>query len=184
MFSKIDSHFNNRTRGIAAIGALAFALVWAILWDIFPMQFYSFFFADTIGSNIQLILINTVVLLPFFWLFTKLSRTDLSFSGTVLLNILLVVGVEYVFSIFLFSDYFFICVIAVIIHAAINILPFGSAAVRDGKAPKGMNAPAPKAEKAIKKQPLISVIWAASFAFAVDAVSFGLFFIVAHIYVQ
>ena len=100
----------------------------------------------------------------------------------MLVNILFLSAVDYVFSIFLFSDYFYLCIIAVVLHAAVNIWAFGSARVRDGKAPKGMKAPLPEAEISIKKQPLISVIWAAVFAFVTDIVSFGLMYIIAHLY--
>lgn len=182
MFSKIDNYFTDRKKGFAAIAALGFAVLWAVLWLVFPMEFYSIFFMSIIGSNVLLVLINTVVLLPFYYIFTKLTRTDLSFCKTVLVNILCLVAVEYVFSIFLFSDYFFICVLSVIAHALINIWVFGSAKIRDGKAPKGMNAPAPKAEISIKKQPMITIIWAAAFAFAVDAAGFALFYIITHIF--
>lgn len=184
MFSKIDKFFTDKRKGFAALGALAFAVLWAFLWNVFPMEFYSVFFADIIGSNIMLLLLNAVVLMPFFYIFTKLTRTDLSFCKIVLLNIVCLAAVEYVFSLFLFSDYFFWCIIAVVIHALINVWGFGSAKVRDGKAPKGMNAPAPETEISIKKQPLITVIWAAVFAFAADAAGFALFYIIAHIFVD
>lgn len=182
MFSRIDNFFTDKRKGFAAIGALVFALLWMFLWNIFPMEFYSLFFADIVGSNILIILLNTVVLLPSFYIFTKLTRTDLSFIKTVLVNIFCLAAVDYVFSIFFFSDYFFWCVIAIVLHAAVNVWVFGSARVRDGKAPKGMKAPMPETEKSIKKQPLISIIWAVVFAFVTDIISFGLMYIIAHIY--
>ncbi len=183
MFKRIDAYFTDRRKGIAALCALGFAVLWMILWKIFPMEFYSLFFASAVGSNIQLLLMNSVTLLPLYWVFTKLTGTELSFSKTVLSNILLLIAADYLFSIFMFSDFFFICIIALAVHAAVNVWTFGSAEVRTGKAPKGMNAPAPTGERAIKKQPLISVIWAAAFAFVSEAVSFALLYAIAHIYV-
>ena len=182
MFTKLDKYFTDKKRGIFALGAIGFAILWMILWYIFAMPFYSLFFGSNIGSNIQIVLLNLTVLFPFFWLFTKLSGTDLSFSKAVLMNVLLAAGVEYVFSIFMFSDHFYICVIAYIVHALVNIWTFGSAGVRGGKMGKGMRAPEVKPEAAIKKQPVISIVWAAAFSFTVDAAAIALMYIIAHIY--
>ena len=176
MFKRLDAYFTDRRRGIAALGAVGFVVLWLILWKIFPMEFYSLFFASAVGSNIQLLLLNGVVLFPLFWIFTKLTKTYLSFSGTVLANLLLLIAADYVFAVFMFSDFFFLCVIALIIHAAANVPIFGSAEVRAGKSQKASG------EKSIKKQPLITVIWAAAFAFTSEAVSFALLYIAAHIY--
>lgn len=184
MFTKIDKYFTDKKKTVFAAGALLFAFLWAFLWNAFPMQFYSLFFADPVGSNVQLVILNTVVLLPLFYIFTLLTKTELSFSKTVLLNILLAAAVEYVFSIFLFSDSFYWCVIAYVLHSAANVWTFGSAGVRDGKAPKGMRSPEVKLVPAIKKQPIISVIWAAAFSLCADAAGVGLMYVIAHIYVD
>ncbi len=182
MFNKTDKYFTDKRKLIFAAGALVFALFWAFLWNAFPMQFYSFFFADMIGSNVQLVILNTVILFPLFYIFTLLTKTELSFSKTVLLNIFLTAAVEYVFSIFLFSDSFYWCVTAYILHTAANVWTFGSAGVRDGKAPKGMRAPDVKLVPAIKKQPVISVVWAAAFSLCADAAGVALMYVIAHIY--
>ncbi|MDE6594564.1 MAG: hypothetical protein K2K44_00985, partial [Oscillospiraceae bacterium] len=60
MFNKIDKYFNDKRKLIFAVGALAFAVLWAFLWNAFPMPFYSLFFADNVGSNVQLVLLNIV----------------------------------------------------------------------------------------------------------------------------
>lgn len=182
MFNEIDKFFSDRRKAIFAVGAVGFTALWMILWNLLPMQFYVIFFASRIGSNIQLALLNLVVLFPLFYVFTKLTRTDLSFCKAVLLNVLLVAAVEYVFSVFMFSDRFYICVIAYVIHSAVNIWTFGSADIRDGKIGKGMRAPAVSRESAIKKQPMISAIWAAVFSFSADTAGIALMYIVAHIY--
>ena len=182
LFRKIDGFFTKKRKIYAAAGAVVFALIWLVLWNAFPMPFYSFFFANAIGSNIQLVLLNTVVLLPMFCIFSLLSKTELSFSGAVLLNILLIAAVEYVFSIFMFSDHFYICIIAYILHSAANIMTFGSAEILSGKNMKGMRTSGEKTVKAIKKQPVISIVWAAVFSFVSDAACIALMYIIAHIY--
>lgn len=182
MFAKIDKYFTDRKKLVFAAGALVFALLWTVLWNTFPMEFYSLFFANPAGSNVQLVLLNIVVLLPLFYIFTRLTGTELSFSKTVLLNILLAAAVEYVFSIFLFSNSFYWCVLAYILHSAANVWAFGSAGVRDGKAPKGMRAPEAKLVPAIKKYPIISIMWAAAFSLCADAAGVALVYVIAHIY--
>lgn len=181
MLSSLDKFFTVKRRGIAALCALGFAVIWMMLWKLFPMEWYVMFFSSIIGSNIQLVLMNGVVLLPMFYVFTKLTKTDLSFGKTVLLNIILTAAVEYVFSIFMFSDKFFLCVIALILHGAANVWVFGTAEVTDGKNTKGMRGEVTRVA-AIKKQPLISVIWAAAFTFVTDAAGVALLYIIARIY--
>lgn len=182
MFKKIDKYFTDKRKLIAAVGALVFALLWSVLWDAFPMEFYSIFFANAVGSNVQLALLNFTLLLPLFYVFTKLTGTELSFSKTVLMNVLLAAAVEYVFSIFMFSGKFYLCVIAYLVHAAANVWAFGSAGVREGKSPKGMRAPEARLVPAIKKQPLISIMWAAAHAFTADAAGVAMVYVIAKIY--
>ena len=167
MFKKLNDYFTDKRKFIFAAGAVVFALLWLFLWNAFPMQFYSLFFAGIIGSNIQLALLNAVVLFIMFWVFSKITALELSFSKTVLMNIFLTAAVEYVFSIFMFSDYFFLCVIAYIIHAAINIWTFSSAESR---------------RKGVKIHKLIPIMWAAAFTLATDAACIGLMYIIAKIY--
>ena len=180
----MDDWFTLKKRGIFALGAIGFALVWMFLWNAFPMQFYSFFFYKTsiVGSNIQLLLLNAVVLAPLFWLFTKLTKTGLSFSKMVLVNVLLLIAADFIFSIFAFGGRLYICIIALLIHILINVWVFGSAEAIGKKAPRGMNAPSPKGKAAIKEQPVVTIVWAAAFAFVSEALSFSLLYIVAHIY--
>lgn len=182
MFKKADSYFTDKMKAVWAVGAFAFALLFAVLWNLFPMVFYSVFFANTVGSYVLLALISLVVLLPLFWLFTKLSKTDLSFCMAVPMNVIPVIAVEFVFSVFFFSDARLWCIVAVAVHSLLNILTFGFAEIRGGKAPKGMNAPAPKGERVIKKQPVLAVVWAVAYSFVADVVSFLIFYAVAQIF--
>ncbi len=55
MFTRIDKYFTDKRKLAFAVGALVFALLWAFLWNAFPMPFYSIFFADITGSNVQLV---------------------------------------------------------------------------------------------------------------------------------
>lgn len=187
LFRKIDAYFTDLRKGISAIAALAAAVIYLILWHCFPMQTYSLFYANAIGSNLLLVLLNIVVLLPFFYIFTKLTKTELSFCKTVLVNIICITAVEYVcatmFLVFNSNLYWYLsCIGAVVIHIGINIWSFGSVKTRDKKILRGMKAPLSDNRCAIKKQPLITVIWAVVFVVVTDAVSFILFYIIAHIF--
>lgn len=183
MFRKIDNYFDLKHKLYAAVGAVVFAAVWVILWDTFPMQFYSLFCASLIGSFLQLILLNAVVVPVFLLIFTLVTKTDLSFCKTVPVNIICIFGIEILrlfIGVYGWSMYLLLAGIAV--HAAACFWAFATATIRDNKAPKGMNAPAPKKETAIKKQPVISVIWAAAFAFSIDMVCLWLYRVMALMY--
>ena len=183
MFKKIDNYFDLKHKIFAAIGSVVFTIVWLILWDMLPMQFYAIFCGSLIGSFVQLILLNAVVAPIFLLVFTLVTKTDLSFCKTVPINIICVFGVEFLrlcISVYGWGTVWLIP--AILVHGAICLWAFGTAPVRDNKAPKGMNAPAPKRETAIKKQPLISVIWAVTFAFSIDVVCLWLYRVMALIY--
>jgi len=172
MFNRIDEYFSGKRRGIAALCAVGFALLWMLLWDIFPMEFYSLFFMSVIGGNIQLLLLDIVTLLPFLWVFTKLTGTPLSFSKIMLANLILLFGANYVFSLFFFTNMRYLCLIPFGVQTGANVWLFRSAA-------ETVNA---KQKKAEKKQPVLSAVWAAAFSFVTEAASCALLYIIAHIY--
>ena len=177
MFKRIDNYFDLKHKIFAAIGSVVFTIVWMILWDMFPMQFYAIFCGSLIGSFIQLLILNAVVLPVFLLIFTLVSKTDLSFCKTVPINIFCIFGIE-----IMYGWGLPLLLPAIILHGAICLWAFGTAPVRDNKAQKGMKAPEPKREIAIKKQPLIAVIWAVAFAFSIDIVCLWLYRTIAIIY--
>ncbi len=183
MFKRIDNYFDLKHKIYAAVCSVVFAIVWLILWDMFPMQFYSLFCASLIGSFIQLILLNAVVVPIFLLIFTLVTKTDLSFCKTVPLNIICIFGIELLR---LFIGFYgwsmYLLLAGILVHAAVCFWAFATAPIRDNKAPKGMKAPAPPKETAIKKQPLISAIWAVTFAFSIDMVCLWLYRVMALIY--
>ncbi len=183
MFKRIDNYFDLKHKVYAAIGAVVFAVLWMILLDTFPMQFYALFCASLVGSFVQLILMNAVVVPVFLLIFTLVTKTDLSFCKIVPLNIICIFGIE-ILRLFIgvYGWSMYLLIAGILIHAAICLWGFGTAAVRDNKAPKGMKAPVPEKEIAIKKQPLIAVIWAVAFAFSIDVVCLWLYRVMALIY--
>ena len=49
-----EPFFTPKRKKIAAICSAAAVVLWLILWNIFPMEFYSLFFASLVGSNLLL----------------------------------------------------------------------------------------------------------------------------------
>ena len=183
MFSKIDNYFDLKHKIYAAIGSVLSAILWLVLWDMFPMQFYAIFCSSLVGSFVQLILMNIVVALIFLLIFTLVTKTDLSFCRTVPVNVVCIFGIE-LFRLFIgvYGWSMYLLAAGILLHAAVCLWAFGTAKIRDNKAPKGMKAPAPEKETAIKKQPLISVMWAVVFAFSIDMVCLWLYRVMALIY--
>ena len=183
MFSKIDNYFDLKHKIYAAIGSVVFAIVWLILWDMFPMQFYSLFCASLVGSFVQLILLNAVVAPIFLLIFTLVTKTDLSFCKLVPVNVVCIFGIE-ILRLFIgvYGWSMYLLVAGIVVHGAICLWAFATAPIRDNRAPKGMKAPAPEKEIAIKKQPLIAVILAVAFAFSIDMVCLWLYRVIALIY--
>lgn len=84
--------------------ALAAAFLWVILLGIFPLPFYSLFFASNSGSNLLLIFMAAVVVFPLNWAFSKALKADIVNVAFGISNIILLVGVVYVYSIFRYSN--------------------------------------------------------------------------------
>ena len=49
-----EPFFTPKRKKIAAICSAAAVVLWLILWNIFPMEFYSLFFASLVGNNLLL----------------------------------------------------------------------------------------------------------------------------------
>lgn len=84
--------------------ALAAAFLWVILLGIFPLPFYSLFFASNLGSNLLLVFMAAVVVFPLNWAFSKALKADIANVAFGISNIILLVGVVYVYSIFRYSN--------------------------------------------------------------------------------
>jgi len=183
LFSKIDNYFDLKHKIFAAIGSVVFTIVWLILWDMFPMQFYAIFCGSLTGSFVQLIFLNAVVAPIFLLIFTLVTKTDLSFCKTVPVNVVCVFGIEMLrLFIGVYGWSMYLLIAGILVHGAICLWAFATAPIRDNRAPKGMKAPAPEKQIAIKKQPLIAVIWAVVFAFSIDMVCLWLYRVMALIY--
>lgn len=196
---KIDSGFTIKKKGLFSLGCGVFAVLWIILWFVFPMEWYSIFFASTIGSYVTLVLLATVLIVPFCWLFTLITSSNISFTLNYISNVLFIIGVTFLFAAFRYSMWWLVA-IAVLLQTAVQTFIIGTAAPYKKKRLKKLSKKykdvsyekitggtvkvEPEADDSsvilIKKQPLIAVMWAAVHTVAIDAVNIALFWLLAY----
>lgn len=196
---KIDSGFTIKRKGLFSLGCLAAAVIWTILWFVFPMEWYSIFFASTIGSYVTLMLLATVLIVPFCWLFTLITASNISFTVNYIANVLFMIGVTFLFAAFRYSMWWLIA-IAVILQIAVQTFIIGTAPPYKKKKLKKLSRKyknvsyekitggTVKVEPEItddgivliKKQPLIAVMWAAVHTIVIDALNIAVFWLLAY----
>ncbi|MBQ8825658.1 MAG: hypothetical protein IJ007_01015 [Oscillospiraceae bacterium] len=196
---KIDSGFTIKKKGLFSLGCIAFAILWVILWFIFPMEWYSLFFASTVGSYVTLVLLATVIVVPLCWLFTIITASNISFTLNYIANVLFIIGVTFLFSAFRYSMWWLVA-IAVLLQIAVQTFIIGKAPPYKKKrlkklSKKHKNISYEKitggtvkvepdvdesSEALIKKQPLIAVMWAAVHTIAADVINIALFWLLAY----
>lgn len=115
--------FTLRKKGFASLICGGAVLVWLILWTVFPMPYYSLFFASNIGSNILLACLGAVMTFPINWLFSKILRTDINVKIHLVINIVTLLGIIYVFSIYRYTAVWLV-IIAFAVYIAVCGLLF------------------------------------------------------------
>lgn len=196
---KIDSGFTIKKKGLFSLGCIAAAVLWVILWFVFPMEWYSLFFASTIGSYVTLVLLATVLIVPFCWLFTIITASNISFTVNYISNVLFIIGVTFLFAAFRYSMWW-LTAIAVLCQIIAQTFIIGLAPPYKKKRLKKLNKKykhvsyekitggtvniEPEIQDdgvvLIKKQPLIAVMWAAVHTLAIDTVNIALFWVMAY----
>lgn len=161
----------DKTKGFFALGTVAAVLLWMFLWYMFPMEFYAIFFNNIVGSNIQLILLASVLSIPMCYIFSKFTKKNIPLLKTLLVNILFLVGLDYVYSIF-YDMHFIFVILTGVLHFAVILYLFGHAESKESK-----NETIP-----IKKQPLMIIIWAAVYVLIIDISNIMLFRLITYIY--
>lgn len=110
--------FTYKRKKTAAFICLGAAVLWLVLWQIFPMEFYSLFFASIIGSNILLILLSVMITIPCNLIASKALGSDISMTAELIVNALFMLVFIYLYSIFKYSAVY-LPIIAVLLHAAV-----------------------------------------------------------------
>lgn len=102
---------------IAVICCMAAVILWLILWKIFPLEFYSLFFASAVGSNILLVMLILVISIPCTVLFSKLMRTGIPMKRSIAADIPCMIAAAFVFSVFRYTGVHWV-VLAEAVHLA------------------------------------------------------------------
>lgn len=123
-----EPYFTHKRKKIAAICSAAAVLLWLILWLIFPMEFYSLFFASLIGSNLLLTVLAAVITFPSNLLCSHITKRDIPTALHLAINIVFMVGCIYLYSIFRYSAVWLL-IIGIAAHIAVTALLFAKSKV-------------------------------------------------------
>jgi hypothetical protein len=170
---KIDEYFNLKRKAAAGIFALGFAALWLMLRNFFPMEWNSLFIDSSIGSNITLFLMFTVITLPMCWLFSRLTDINISFSFCCVVNIICMFSVVYMFSIFRYEHREWL-ILSLIVHAVLNALVVG------------LSRPYSKDRTTVilKSSPLLAVGTALLYTAFTDITALMLFYSMTYVFIQ
>ena len=136
---KFNLSFTEHIKGFFSIGAVAFAVLWVILWINFPMEWYSLFFMSVFGSYFLLAILAFIIQIIFNWLFSVISASNISVTANTAVNLIFLVGSAFLFANFRFrAVYFFIA--AVIAYAVAMFFIFGTAVPLKKKKIKRLNS--------------------------------------------
>ncbi len=115
-------YFTVKRKAAASVCSAAAIILWLILWLIFPMEFYSLFFASIIGSNLLLIMLSAVITFPGNFICSKVTKKDIPVPPHLIINAVGMVGCIYLYSIYRY-DKVYLLIIGLVIHtAAIAVL--------------------------------------------------------------
>lgn len=172
-----------KRKGIMALAAVGAAVLWVVLWMLFPMEWYSLFFASTVGSYIQIVLLCTVIILPLCYIMSIITSADISSALNYIVSLIFMMLILFLFSAFRYSMPWLVA-IAVVLHIGAMVWVYGSAEkYKTGRISlKHKEEPVPEGIKMIKKQPLITIMWAAIYVLAANALNIFLFWKIAYIY--
>lgn len=115
-----DSKFTVRKKGFAALCAAVFAALFTGAALLFPMEFFSLFIDSTVGSYITLVLISIVISCVFGWLFSLLTRQNISALLTLVSNAIFQTGMFFLFSAFRYTMPY-LWIITAAVHALVTV---------------------------------------------------------------
>lgn len=126
IFKKIDMYFDIKRKGKYSLICLGAAVLWVILWLTFPMEFYSVFFDSVVGSNILLLLMELVIMIPANLMFSKILKANISMSLTFIADIICMTAAAYTFSIFRYEQVWWV-ILSIAVHFVIKLFTDGYA---------------------------------------------------------
>ena len=118
--------FTQKRKGIAAAVSLGAAALWVLLWFVFPMEFYSLFFASNIGSTLFLAFIAAIITFPACFICTNALKKDISVPLYLTVNIIGMVGCIFLYSIFRYTEVWWL-IAGLTVHMAGTAVIFAAA---------------------------------------------------------
>lgn len=118
-----DSKFTPRKKGFIALGAVILAALMTAAAFLYPMELFSLFIDSTAGSYIALTLISVILSCIFDWVFTLITRQNLSASLLVVSNVFFQIGIFFLFSAFRYTIPY-LWIITTAVHALVTVLIF------------------------------------------------------------
>ncbi len=125
-FKKFDMYFDIKKKKGYSLICLGLAVLWILLWITFPMEFYSLFFASAVGSNIMLLLMELVIMIPANLMFSRILKANISMSLTLIEDIICMTAAAYTFSIFRYDSVWWV-ILAIVVHYAAKLFTDGFA---------------------------------------------------------
>lgn len=120
---KIDSKFTVRRKGFFALGAVILAAIWIIAGILFPLEWFSLFFDFTAGSYVTLALLSAVLSCIFTWIFSLISRQNISALLMFISNLIFQIGMFFLFAAFRY-EIPYLWIITAAVHALVCVLIF------------------------------------------------------------
>lgn len=111
-----------KRKGTATLCSVGAAVLWVILYMIFPLEFYSLFCSSNIGSNVLLVLMSAVVTFPMNFIFSKLLKKDINTIIHLIINVIGMLAAVYTYSIFRYDAVYWIVLAATAHSAAAAVL--------------------------------------------------------------
>lgn len=120
---KFDSKFTVRKKSFIALGAVIIAALLTVAGFAYPMEVFSLLVDSTAGSYVALTLISVILSCIFGWLFSILTRQNISALLTFISNAVFQIGMFFLFAAFRYSMPY-LWIITVIVHTLVTVLLF------------------------------------------------------------
>ncbi|MGN1416704.1 MAG: hypothetical protein ACI4XF_07675 [Oscillospiraceae bacterium] len=123
---KFDNYFDIKKKKKYSLICLGIVVLWILLWITFPMEFYSLFFDSAAGSNVMLLIMELVIMIPANLLFSRILKANISMSLTFIEDIVCMTAAAYTFSIFRYDSVWWV-ILTIAVHFVTKLFTDGFA---------------------------------------------------------
>ena len=120
---KFDSKFTVRKKGFIALGAVIIAALLTVAGFAYPMEVFSLLVDSTAGSYVALTLISVILSCAFGWLFSLVTRQNISALLTPISNAVFQIGMFFLFAAFRYNMPY-LWIITTVVHTLVTVLLF------------------------------------------------------------